>query len=267
MHVVGYLNEHKGLSHVSGRHYELFSSYLDTASPPHIDLNKTKYHSMEITSILTRSTAFWPLTLLILTLLLVLFLWRPFTPPHDPREPPIVNASIPIIGHLIGLMRHQIAYLNTLSARVQLPIYTLPILSGKMYVLTSLPLFQSAMLRAKELQFEPIMAESGARLHDLSPRAMKIWGHVPADRKESSFLREVHKASIEQMKPGPVLQRMNAAVLRNLAAEFNGIGTGRVEKDSLWLWLRDSFTLATSTALFGSENPLKSDSSLIKSFW
>jgi hypothetical protein len=66
---------------------------------------------------------------------------------------------------------------------------------------------------------------------------MKIWGRVPKDKKELTFLREVHIASIEQMKPGPVLQRMNAAVLGNLAGEFNGIGQGQVEKDSLWLLL------------------------------
>jgi hypothetical protein len=77
----------------------------------------------------------------------------------------------------------------------------------------------------------------------------------------------VHKASVEMMKPGPVLQRMNAAVLRNLARELNGIGTKGVEKASLWLWLRDEYTLATSTALFGSRNTLKENLQLVQSFW
>jgi hypothetical protein len=61
---------------------------------------------------------------------------------------------------------------------------------------------------------------------------MKIWGRVPKDKKEPTFLREVQKASIKQMKPGPVLQRMSADVLGNLAGEFNGIGHGQVEKDN-----------------------------------
>jgi len=162
-------------------------------------------------------------------------------------------------------MRHQIAYLNTLSTTTKLPMYTLPILSSKLYVLTSPTYLQSA-LRAKELQFEPILAESGARLHALSPAAMEIWERVPRDKKERTFLRDVHRVSIEQMRPGVALQRMNAAVLGRLAYEFNGIAE-RVEKGSLWLWLRDGFTLATSTALFGERNPLRQDRALVQSFW
>jgi hypothetical protein len=89
------------------------------------------------TNILTQPTAFWSSTLLLILALLVLSLWQPLTPHHDPREPPIANASAPFIGHLIGLLRHQIAYLNRLSAEVKLPMYTLSILSWKTYVLAS----------------------------------------------------------------------------------------------------------------------------------
>jgi hypothetical protein len=157
----------------------------------HLDSNKstTSKIIMDSINILTRSTTFWPVTFLTLTALF-LVLQRPFNPHHDPREPPLIQPHIPLIGRLIGLLRHHIAYLNATSAAVQQPIYTLPILSGKLYVLTSLPLFQSAM-RAKELQFEPILAESGARLHDLSPRAIEIWGRVPRDRREPRCIRRV----------------------------------------------------------------------------
>lgn len=31
---------------------------------------------------------------------------------HDPREPPIVKPSIPLIGHFVGFYRHGVNYLD-----------------------------------------------------------------------------------------------------------------------------------------------------------
>lgn len=30
--------------------------------------------------------------------------------PMDPREPPLIRPKIPLIGHIIGMMRYQTAY-------------------------------------------------------------------------------------------------------------------------------------------------------------
>jgi len=58
-------------------------------------------------------TAAWTPTQYILTALaaaVVAFLYR-FSPARlDPREPPALKATIPLIGHIIGLLRHGIDY-------------------------------------------------------------------------------------------------------------------------------------------------------------
>ena len=33
---------------------------------------------------------------------------------HDPREPPVVHSSIPVIGHFIGLIRYGSSYFSML---------------------------------------------------------------------------------------------------------------------------------------------------------
>lgn len=53
----------------------------------------------------------WSILLLSIT---VVFLWfwvnRIYQPIHSPKEPPLVAAPIPYIGHILGLLRHGTRY-------------------------------------------------------------------------------------------------------------------------------------------------------------
>ena len=52
---------------------------------------------------------------IVVGILSVLFLlWRKADVSLDPDEPPIALSRIPFIGHIIGLMRYQIEYFETL---------------------------------------------------------------------------------------------------------------------------------------------------------
>jgi hypothetical protein len=133
-----------------------------------------------------------------------------------------------------------------------------------MYIIAS-PELQQVAFRSQNLDFDPLIVEFGVRLADTGREASKIFRHVPEDPKEMPFLKAFHKALHEHMTPGPKIQRMNANMLRIIAREANGIQNE--QKDSLYLWLRNIFTEATATAIFGSKNPWAKDRRLIDSFW
>lgn len=78
----------------------------------------------------------WFLITTVLGVLLLICL-QAFIPRMDPHEPPLLKPRIPFIGHLIGLLRHQKHYFDILNEKYRLPIYTLPVLGGKIYVVTS----------------------------------------------------------------------------------------------------------------------------------
>jgi hypothetical protein len=46
---------------------------------------------------------------------LALFLWRFSASGLDPREPPEAISKIPVIGHLIGMLKYEIHYLEILK--------------------------------------------------------------------------------------------------------------------------------------------------------
>jgi hypothetical protein len=150
------------------------------------------------------------------------------------------------------------------SIKYPAPAFTLPMFTSKMYIIAA-PELQQIALRSQNLDFDSVIVEFGIRLVGCGPEAAKIFKHVPEDPKEMPFLRAFHKALHEHMVPGPKVQRMNASMLGTMAKEVNGIQDEL--KDSLYFWLRDIFSVATATAVFGSNNPWAKDRSLVDSFW
>jgi hypothetical protein len=163
------------------------------------------------------------------------------------------------------------------------PIFTLPMMGSKAYVIASPELTQSA-LRSKNLSFEVSKVNFAEHMFGGLPEdAKKILKNLPDDPKEPSFMRDFHKVRRrhlaqlqkltnvasqtvhENLLPGPKLQLMNNMALRDIATQMNGIQDEY--NDNLWIWLRNSFTIASSNALFGEHNILAKSPSLIDGFW
>ena len=88
----------------------------------------------------------------------------------------------------------------------------------------------------------------------------------PENDQEVCFINEIHKHYHAPLSPGPLLYPMTARMLQELSNLVNGIGPNYERKD-LYHWIRDSFTVGTSKALFGSRNPMVGDASLIDALW
>ena len=133
-----------------------------------------------------------------------------------------------------------------------------------MYVITDPALVQSA-LRSKDLSLEPFMIGFAQSMLGLSDETMQPVRYNPLDEKEPTLLGDMFQA-IHKSMSGVNLYRMNAEALNYVAGTFNNLGDV-TEQHSLWMWLRDTLTLATSTALFGSHNPLIHKPQLRQDLW
>jgi hypothetical protein len=75
-------------------------------------------------------------------------------------------------------------------------------------------------------------------------------------------------AAIHPAMTGDHIHRMNANALNCISKDINKIGGhGDLEHANLWIWLRDLVTMATAEALYGSENPLRQEPSLLDDLW
>lgn len=144
-----------------------------------------------------------------------------------------------------------------------MPIATLPMLNGKLYMITDPVMIQNGF-RNNKLSFDPFELEFAQRMLGLSDETM-VPVRFPGDEKKPSFLaeftHEIHAAMV-----GEHLHKTNAAALNVVARVFNGLEK-TFEVDSFYYWIRDAMTVATCEALLGSHNPVTIGSDLVKALW
>ncbi|KAH8599917.1 cytochrome P450 [Bisporella sp. PMI_857] len=186
---------------------------------------------------------------------------------HDAQEPPLVRPKFPLIGHLVGMLWHGTEYHPRLAQENPgMPVFTIPILpfeEAKMYIITSPQLVQQAF-RKKSVDFDPITIAFAAKMVGFSSRITELMKAAPS-HSSTGFLSDQHKV-YELLAPGPTLQAMNANVLNSISDILDSVGS-EWDTKRIYLWLRDTFTLATTTSLFGVTNPITEDPKLNESLW
>ena len=80
-----------------------------------------------------------------------------------------------------------------------MPIYTLPVINSKLYVITE-PVLAQAAFRSKDLSFDPFVVAFIQKLCGLSDAAMRPLKYIPKDEKEPCLVRdaakEIHTAMV-----------------------------------------------------------------------
>ncbi|KAM0273895.1 hypothetical protein ACHAQH_008157 [Verticillium albo-atrum] len=193
-------------------------------------------------------SALTTVAVVILALVLLVFLKHLVFPTFDAREPPVLRPRMPVIGHIVSMLREKANWHARLFAESSMPICTLPMMNGKMYVINSPSLITAAM-RNTDISFDPFLLEFSAGIIGMTTKHIRIMEPEPTMK---SLMHAIHSGLM-----GDPLHRMNVAALENLALTLNGIkpGAALAVADS-FLWLRELMTVATLTALFGQKNPI-----------
>ncbi|KAL2116063.1 hypothetical protein VTJ04DRAFT_10318 [Mycothermus thermophilus] len=191
-----------------------------------------------------------------LSIILIWLIPRTLSPRLHPLEPPLLRPRVPLIGHILGLIRHQANYHAILFRTTSSPpIATLPMLAGKMYVVWD-PVLVAACLRNKALSTMPGFRETTPAITGVSPEATALWRAPEGERMVDKVMREEIPKSLqgEEVKPLEkyVFERMGQELVQLLDKRE------AVEIPNLYLWLRDMLTDSTAVALYGEEhNPFK----------
>jgi hypothetical protein len=154
----------------------------------------------------------------------------------------------------------------SVSKNLNFPIYTMRILSSRVYVIASPELIHNGFRDTKALSFEPFVIESSKRLFVMSEQTRKIVEVPSTGVGIETYLSLIHDVMAKALAPGPALLQTNARVLASMAQLFDDIGTTE-QQISLYRWVRDIITLATAEAFYGPNNPFSNDHSLIDDLW
>ncbi|SLM34165.1 Cytochrome P450, E-class, group IV [Lasallia pustulata] len=188
-----------------------------------------------------------------------------YAPRHSSGEPPVLPSSVPYVGHIIGLLRHGTRYYQTTSAKCKHPIYTLNMLNGKVYIVTSPDLVSAVNRNSKSLAFNPFIAQLGKRITGHDDATSQIVQHNLNGEQGSGYVIEVHDGLVAALSPGAHLESMIAPMLQKASTYIDDLDCSN-EVD-LFAWMRRMVTMCSTTAIYGPDNPFAKNSDYTDFFW
>ncbi|KAL9599926.1 MAG: hypothetical protein Q9219_003488 [cf. Caloplaca sp. 3 TL-2023] len=185
-----------------------------------------------------------------------------YLPKHLDVEPPLLRSRIPYVGHIIGLLHHGTRYFEITSANCKSPIYSLNMLNGKVYVITSPELVSAVNRSSRALVFNPFIAQVGKRITGHDETATKIIQHNLNAEDGPGYVPEIHDGTLTALAESASVDDMTYTMLREIS---------NLKQDSeinLFSWVRQVFTQCGTTAIYGPDNPLARDGGkLAEEFW
>ncbi|KAF9691170.1 hypothetical protein EKO04_010672 [Ascochyta lentis] len=183
----------------------------------------------------------------------------------DPREPPVVYPKIPLVGHVIGTFLSGAMYTRKLSQKNKYPIFTMPMLTGRAYIVAAPDLCAAVQKASTALSFDPIVAEMTPRLVGSSAHTKSIIKDAP-DTKEDR--NNIMKRSHHLINPPLMPQNILGASKTQL--EYFGGVIAKIEDNSevdLFRYIRRAVTAASMTTFYGPNNPFEKHPELVEDFW
>ncbi|KAL3259266.1 hypothetical protein ABHI18_005361 [Aspergillus niger] len=179
----------------------------------------------------------------------------------DPREPPLVRSSIPVVGHLLGFLWYGLSYFTMMTEKHAYPIFGLNMVFTKSYLVTSPSILQSIQRNKKSLSFDPFLSMAAERMVGIRGPTLELM------REKQSGGQGLKQAVIHAMQPtliGASLDRMNERMARLLRPLVDDLAsTSTVD---LYGWCRHAITVASTNASYGPLNPYQ-DAKIEESFW
>ncbi|KIX98788.1 uncharacterized protein Z520_05249 [Fonsecaea multimorphosa CBS 102226] len=208
------------------------------------------------------------LLLTVITLLAVT-IHRGLAIDHSPGEPPIIKPRIPYIGHIIGIIRHGTKYFEIVNRNTRYPIYTLPTLSTRQYIVTSPQIAAQLQRQHKDLAFYNVILEVTRRLTSLKPSTMKIvMNNVNAEQGDWGLMPTMHDMFNTVLGRGESLKDLTRSQMSIFSEMLNDVAVGGECLDiNLFQWIKSIFAFANAKSIYGPENIFALDPSLVDAFW
>ena len=151
------------------------------------------------------------------------------------------------------------------SAKCKLPIYTLNMLNGKVYIVTSPELVSAVNRNSRALAFNPFIAQLGKRITGHDEATSRIVQHNLNGEEGPGYVTEVHDGVVAALSPGKGLENMIEPMLKQATTYLNALDKD-IEVD-LFDWTRKMITMCSTQSIYGPENPFNKSPHYADLFW
>ncbi|KAI1333956.1 cytochrome P450 [Xylariaceae sp. FL0016] len=172
----------------------------------------------------------------------------------DPREPrriaPLIR--VPVIGHILGVLRYGFNYYGLLSQKTNVEIYALGVLNFKVYIARGDRL-RHLVQKSKTLSFTPFLKVPS-----------DVVSRDAHDLFDGALLESFSLRTKEALSPGPHLDMQNLRMGQQLLTHVNDmVLEGEI---NLFSWAKHAIVQATGAGLYGAKHPFR-DCEVEKALW
>ena len=153
------------------------------------------------------------------------------------------------------------------SAKCQLSIYTLNMLNGKVYIVTSPELVTAVNRNSKALAFNPFIAALGMRITGHDEATSQIVQHNLNGEHGPGYVIDVHDGTVAALAPGANLEAMLASLLHAVDGYLLDLQDGRDLEADFFSWTRRMITMCSTTAIYGPSSPFAENPENCDLFW
>ncbi len=200
------------------------------------------------------------LAVFVVPVLVVLWL---IYPRRESREPPYLKPSIPIIGHVVGLLTYGIAYYERAAKNAPVQIFTLDLLVNRLYIVNSARLVPIIQRNRRIISFDPFLTAAANRLAGVTGKGLRL---LQETRSGGGGLLDKLTHSMSPSLLGKGLDKTNRTMLTKLGLLMDDILSNMGECPDLHQWCRHVITVASTEAIWGAQNPFR-DEQVVKDFW
>lgn len=151
-----------------------------------------------------------------------------------------------------------------------MPVYSLPMPAGKLYVVNTPELITAVMRNSKTLLFGPFATKNHRRLFGVSAEAEAMaQDNVDLSRGQWGLWHEAVNASHVALNPGEGLNELNRQMIAGVTTSFGDLQQHTSHEPfqiGLLDWLRTELTKIVTAASYGPSNPF-ADPNIGEAFW
>lgn len=155
------------------------------------------------------------------------------------------------------------------SQQNELPIFTVNVPGQKLYVITRPDLIQATQKQPRILAFPPIESKFATKVCGVSQEAEEIVNdNLNGEKGETGMSIESYATMRAALSPCPGFDEMNRQMIQGVTASLDALKPSPRQPVRIELvkWFRSNVTAATTSAVYGPENPFN-DQSVVDAFW
>lgn len=155
------------------------------------------------------------------------------------------------------------------SQQYRYSIFTVPLLNGKVYVVSSPATVAQVQRHQKTIVFDLLSTDIAVRISGHGPDIKEIldFGVHSEDKneREDCIINIMHDYEHTSLGPGEILDEISIVQL-NAMAETVGQVSGDRQVD-LFIWVRQMITMTNMLAFYGPKHIFTTEPELVESFW